>query len=103
MAVKTGMIAQRYGQVCFSKPDTAEKNDIAFILDEFEAEEILYLLLVDFMRPAPLELVNRFNLGKTCKRNPTLGGTILSLKRLSTNELGEKIEIRPLFLSRQFG
>jgi len=89
--------------VCFSKTDTTEKNDIAFILDKFETEEILYLLLVDFMRPAPLELLQCFDLGETGKRNPTLGGAILALKRLSANELGEEIEIRPLFLSCQFG
>jgi hypothetical protein len=53
--------------MCFSEPHAAKKDQIVFVFDKFQPEEVLDLLLIDFFRPAPFELFQRFDLGETGK------------------------------------
>ena len=62
----------------FAQSDTAEKNHIAFFIDEAESEQVFYLQLVDFFRPGPLELLKCFNLGKACGADTSLSCAVAS-------------------------
>ena len=42
----------------------AEENDVGFVLDKLETEEVLDLKAVDFLRPVPAEGVESFDEGK---------------------------------------
>ena len=65
--------------MCFSKTHAAKHYHIAFIFDEFKSEKVLHLLLVDFFRPAPFELLQSFDLEKACLGYPAFYGAIAAL------------------------
>ncbi len=88
--------------MCFSKTHAAKQYHIAFIFDEFESEEVLHLLLVDFFRPAPFELFQGFDLGETCLGYPAFDGAIVALMRLCLDQFAQILDMGPLFLSRLF-
>ena len=49
------------GEMGFSDADQAEENDVGFVFDELETEEVLDLEAVDFLRPVPAEGVEGFD------------------------------------------
>lgn len=48
----------------FAQANIAQEDDIGFVFDELEAEEVLDLEAVDFPGPIPAELVECFEDGK---------------------------------------
>jgi hypothetical protein len=79
--------------MCFSEPYAAKKDHIVFVFDKFQPEEVLDLLLIDFFRPVPFELFQRFDLGETGKGYPALDSAILALMYLCLDKLIEIVDI----------
>jgi hypothetical protein len=53
-------MAQGDAQVTFSQAHRADDDDVGFVLDELEAEEVLHGQSVDFGRPGEVELLEGF-------------------------------------------
>jgi hypothetical protein len=86
----------------FSDADQAEENDVGFVLDELETEEVLDLEAVDFLRPAPAEGVEGFDKREASGFDATDDGAVLAQGAFAFGELGEIIEVGE-FLARGFG
>jgi len=54
--------------VGLAEADIAEQDGVGFLFDELQAKEVLQLRPVDFLRPAPVELIEGFSTGKRARR-----------------------------------
>ena len=60
-ALLAGSVAEGRGEMGFAESDEAQEDDVGFIVDELEAEQILDLEPVDFLWPVPEERVEGFD------------------------------------------
>ena len=61
MVLLAGGVTQGGGEMGFAEADQAEEDDVGFVFDELEAEEVLDLEAVDFLGPVPAEGVEGFD------------------------------------------
>ena len=86
----------------FPTPTKPRKNDVGFVLDKLETEEVLDLKAVDFLRPVPAEGVEGFDEGKASGFDAPGDGTVLAQGGFAFGKLGEVIEMGE-FLARGLG
>ena len=65
MSAQACGVTEGGGEMGFSDADQAEENDVGFVFDELETEEVLDLEAVDFLRPVPAEGVEGFDEGES--------------------------------------
>ena len=78
MALEAGLIAEGASQMGFPQTDPADKDHIAFVFNELQSKQILYLDLVDFFGPGPVELIQGFDHGEPCGFHTAGDGAILA-------------------------
>ena len=66
-ALLAGCVAKRGGKMGFAEADGAQEDDVGFIVDELESEEILDLKAIDFLGPVPAKGVEGFDDGEACR------------------------------------
>ena len=62
--------------VCTAPGVFADEDDVVFHLDEGQPEEVLHLVAVDLLGPAPVELVEGFDHREAGGFDASLGGPI---------------------------
>ena len=95
VTVLAGGVAQRRGQVTLPEADPAHKDDIGFLRDEAEPEEVLDLELVELFRPVPPELIQRLEHRETGGAQAPLEGALLADDTLAVEQALEELEVRP--------
>jgi hypothetical protein len=103
VVLKTGGIAQGGGQMGFSETHSAEEDDIGFVLDKVEPEEILDLEPIDFFGPGPVELIQGFDEREASHTDATFYGSVPAQSGLATDEVLEVIDMCPVFSGRLCG
>ena len=93
MALLAGGVTQRGGEVGFAEADQAEEDDVGFVLDELETEEVLDLEAVDFLGPVPAEGVEGFNDGEAGGLEAPGDGAVGAQGGFAFDELGEVVEV----------
>lgn len=96
MAFEAGVVAQSRGQMGFAKSDPSEQDDIGFVFEELESEEVLDGHAVDFARPVPLELLEGFDDRKPSESDFALNGAVESGVHFSENEVLEVLGVCPV-------
>ena len=86
VAVEAGLVAQCGGQMGLSEPAAAEEDDVAFVGDEAEAEEVLDEGPVEALGPAPVEAFEGFEHGEAGFGDAALGGSVTALADLAFEE-----------------
>ena len=93
LAVLTGGITKGGGEVGFAKSDEAEEDDVGFVADELEAEEVLDLQAVDLFGPVPAEGVEGFDDGKAGRLETPGDGAVGAQGGFAFVELAEVVEM----------
>jgi hypothetical protein len=63
-ALLAGGVSERAGEMGFTEADEAQEDDVGFVMDELEAEEVLDFETVDLFWPVPAEGVEGFDDGE---------------------------------------
>ena len=90
----------------FSHTDGTQEDDVAFVGQELQAEEVLDLEAIDFLGPIPAELFERFQHREAGGFDAQLDSVLESLLVLAVNEATQIIDVTAVLLSgplRQFG
>ena len=87
----------------FAQPHAAQKHPVGFVREKGQAEEVLHLGAIDFLGPAPVELVEGFDAGETSGGNAALDGQFLPALRFGLDEPSQVIHRGPLVLGRLAG
>jgi hypothetical protein len=87
----------------FSETHSAEEDDIGFVLDKVEPEEILDLEPIDFFGPGPVELIQGFDEREASHTDAALYGSVPAQSGLATDEVLEVIDMCPVFSGRLCG
>ena len=66
------------------------------MLDKLQTEQILDLRPIDFLRPVPLELIERLEDREACEADASLQALILAPGDLALDQALEVVERRPL-------
>ena len=82
----------------FPQPDTADEHDVAGVVEEAQAEEVLDLEAVDLLRPGPVERIEGFLHGESCEADAPLDGAVASQVGLALDESFEHAEVVALLL-----
>jgi hypothetical protein len=90
-----GGVTEGGGEVRLTQPDATGKNDIRFLGNEAEAEEVLHLGLVDLLRPVPAELVEGLDHGEARGAHSAFHGALLAHGTLAVEEALEELEVGP--------
>ena len=77
----------------FSDADQAEENDVGFVFDKLEAEEVLDLKAVDFLGPVPAEGVEGFDQREACGFDAAGDGTVLTQGGFAFGEFSEIVKM----------
>ena len=96
-ALEAGGITKGGGKMGFAQADAAKKDDIGFVFDELEPEEVLDVDLIDFLRPTPLKLVDGFEDGEAGQADSALDGAVVAGTDLSLGEAVEIVQMGPVF------
>jgi hypothetical protein len=87
----------------FAQAHTAQKDEVGFGLDKFEAKVVVHLETVNPGGPVPAKLLQGFDDGEARQPNAAFGGAVASLLRLAFREPGQGVDMRPRLLSRLGG
>src|SRR6266536_2752011 len=82
----------------FPIPTPPDKNDVHFVGNERQAEEILDLGPVDLLGPAPLEVFQQFDGGKASGDDAPLHGPLVSSLALSVDQPSQVVDVGPVLL-----
>ena len=93
VAVLAGGVAEGGREVRLPQPDTAGKNDVGFLRDKAEAEEVLDLELVDFLRPVPAELVQGLTHGEAGGAHASFDGALLARGAFAVEQALEELQV----------
>ena len=93
LAVLAGGVAEGRGEVGFAKADETEEDDVGFVADELEAEEVLDLEAVDLFGPVPAEGVEGFDDGKAGGVEAAGNGTVVAQGGFAFDEPAEVVEV----------
>ena len=97
MAALAGGVSKRGSDVCLAQADEAQEDDVGFVLDELEAEEILNLEAIDFPGPVEAEAFQGLDDGKAGILDSSERGAVGPQSGLAFDELGEIVEVGTLF------
>src|SRR6266487_5085141 len=87
----------------FSEADGTQENDVAFVGQKLQAEEVLDLEAIDFLGPVPAELFEGFQYRETRGLHAQLDGVLESLVVLAVNEAAQVVDVTPALLSGLLG
>jgi hypothetical protein len=79
-----------------SDPDASKQNDIGFVFEELESEEVLDGHAVDLLGPAPLELIEGLEDREPCQSDFALNGAVVAGVDFSEGEALEVLEVYPV-------
>src|ERR1051326_5428582 len=79
-------------------PNSPDKNDVHFVGNERETEEILDLGPVDLLGPAPLEVFQQFDGGKASSDDASLHGSLVSSLALPVDQPSQVVDMGPVLL-----
>ena len=96
MTLEAGLVSQSAGQMGFPQTHPAHKDHVASVFNELQPEQILYLDLVDFFGPGPVELIQGFDNREPCGFHPAGDDAVLAKIGFLPDELGEKVDVGPL-------
>ena len=103
VAAGTRGLTQGDTQVSFAETDGAQEDHVGLLLDEVQTEEVLDLRSVDFLRPAPLELIEGL-LHREARPSDALRETfILAAGHLALDQALQVIEVPPALLGGGLG
>ncbi len=88
-----GGVTQGGGEVGFAEADETEEDDVGFVVDELEAEEILDLQTVDLLGPVPAEGVEGFDDGEARGLDAPGDAAVGAQGGFAFDELGEVVEV----------
>jgi len=103
MARQAGDMAQGDGEMCFAQSDATQENNVGFVADECQPEEILNLQPVDFGWPVPSELIQGFDDGEAGFFDQPLNGPLLALMGLPLHQVGQIVDVVPTLVGGLFG
>jgi hypothetical protein len=76
--------------------DGAEEDDVGFLGDEAQTEEVLDLEAVDFLGPVPVELVEGLENGEACRLDAPFDQALAALGVLALDEAAEVLDVIPV-------
>src|SRR5690606_19859387 len=100
---QAGGVAEGERQVRFSETDAADQDCIGFFLDEVELEQMLELRTVDFLRPVPLELIERLDEGEARLSDAPLETSVFPMGNLAFDQALQILEVSPALLDGGLG
>ena len=98
--MQTGLITQGDAQVRFSQANTAEENDIGFVGDELQAEQMFDRHLVNGLGPLPVKLFEGFWCWETGQADAPFPCTLLTVKGFLTDQFLQVLQRSPPLLGR---
>lgn len=84
-------------EMAFAQDDVADEDDVGFVLDEAQTEQVLNLGPVDFLRPGPVELVECFDHREAGQPDSALDAAIFAPVGLALDQARQIIHMGPLF------
>lgn len=96
VAFEAGLVAECGGQMSLSEADACQEDDIGFVFDELESEQVLYGQSVDFVWPVPLKLLKGLAAGKSCESDFTLNGAVPPGVELTEGKVLKVVDVVPL-------
>lgn len=103
VALQAGGAAQGRRQMGLAQADGAQEDDVGFLREEVQAEEVLHLEAIDFLGPVPLELFEGFDDRKAGGPDAQLHGVLEALLILAIDEPGEVFDVGPMLLGGLLG
>ena len=89
----------------FAETDATQEDDVGFLLDKVQAEQILDLRTVDLLRPTPLELIQGLEHREAGTPDALREAFILTAGHFALDQALQVIEVAPTLLGgglRQF-
>ena len=99
----TSRVAQGGGQVGFAQTDVSEEDDVSFVLEELQPEEVLHRHAVDFLGPVPAELFQRFDHREAGGFEAPLDDALAALVVFTFDKPAEVFDVVPLVLGGLLG
>jgi hypothetical protein len=96
-------ITEGGGKMGFAHADAAKKDDIGFIIDEPEPEEVLDVEAIDFLGPTPLKLVEGFEDRETSKPDSALNRAVVAGTDLPLSEAVKIVQVGPVMCGGLLG
>ena len=103
VAFQASGVAQCGGQVGFAQADGPQKDDIGFLCQELQPEEVLDLEAIDFLGPVPAELFEGFDDRKAGGFDAQLDGVLEPLLVLAVDEAAQVVDVAPGLLGSLLG
>jgi len=103
VALLAGGIAQGGGQVRLPQSDSSQENDIGFLSDELQSEEVLHLETVDFLGPVPVELFEGFEDREAGGLDASFDDALAALGVLAFDQATQVLDVIPLPLGALLG
>ena len=95
IAAQAGGMTEGDQQMSFAEPNVTQQDSVGFLADELQTEQILQLRTVDFLRPAPVELIEGFEHGEAGEADTTLRAAVFAAIDLALHEPLQVLERRP--------
>jgi hypothetical protein len=83
-------------QMSLAEANVAQEDGVGFLFDELQAEQILDLCSVDFLRPAPVELIEGFEDREARKTDAPLQTAVFAPIDFALDEPLQIIQMTPL-------
>jgi hypothetical protein len=77
----------------FADADVTEEDDVGFLGEELQAEEVLDVESVDLFRPVPAELFQGLNDRKASGSDATLDRSLVALLELALDESAQIVDV----------
>lgn len=94
---------KRQGQMCLSQPHPTDEHNVGVGLDEVQAEKVLDLCAVDFLRPRPVELIQRFDHGQACRLDPSFHAATVARVDFDFCQLSQILNMCDVLTGRRLG
>src|SRR3569833_1767330 len=99
VAARAGSAPEGNRQMRFAESGgTAQEKHIGLLLDELEMEQVLDLGPVDFLRPAPLKLIQGFKQREASHPDASLETLVIPMGDLPHHEALEVLEVTPTLI-----
>ena len=92
-----GFVAEGRGDVTLAEPDAAQQDDVGFLFDEREAEQVFDLEFVDLFGPVPAELIKGLHYRESGGVEAAFDGALLAGAVFAFDQAAQIFDVRPAF------
>jgi hypothetical protein len=95
VAALAGFVTESRRDVAFAEAHAAHQNDVGFLFDEREPEQVFDLQFVDLLRPVPAKGIQGLDDGEACVAHPPFDGALLAGPAFALEQAAQILDMGP--------